>query len=575
MWLVQLYKANENEDRIVELYSTNECNIDYIDSEVYEYELNLCANWEDSKKRLLILKKGRGAVLEIPRNERIIAYNHSYAYFPFIHNNSFIIFEYLTQSGFVMDFYFNTKIMCYFRLPADVSISGIGDLVRYIRDKTFNIRVINETTPKYSIRFDDYNCSYYAINNVGIIIIKKPFLFKVFYYLPFIYFYIYATPMLIDDINDFDSTTSNYNAATDQAMNIDNIVDQYFNVNNAMSGRQYGDVPIDHDDNNVLGYNLTMAFLGFTKYGVIDSYNFTIDNTEMYHYYNGNSLPDNFLSLAPLYTYFPLLRPKLDGQGLFSAYPQYHPLDEDSFISNLSIYIRLSNTNSVVYFYLSSSYFSFNSWNNCLIAGHGHLPSWDSDECDLTVPFRFVGASNCNNSETDLWASEQVKNNANYLFKIAKLPSSDTYSIKGVGCNEITQPLSFSTDSDLQLYLSASFLQSLHKVRFSGFGYAFDRISHTLSNEVTLENSETCFVLFSDNLIENEDDFSNIYTSVRDTLANAIVCYFGDDSKVPQDLKNKVLHSNAIVTDLETNEQMPIVIKYIRYAKRLHELFNG
>jgi len=460
MWIVQLYKAKEDAAIQENVHSTNNCDVNqYINSQEYIHELNLCNDWtHDAKKRLLVLKKGQGNVLEMPINERMTEYYYNYAYFPFLHDNQFIIFEYLTQSGFVMDFYVRTKIMCYFQPPYNVSISGIVDLVSYIRDKTLNIiRTTNETTPRYSIRFDD-DCRYYAIDNNTIAIIKKPFLFKVFYIGSYIYFDIYATPRLINDINDFDSNTSNYNVATDQAMNIDNIVDQYFDLNNAMSGRQYEDVPIDHDDNNVFGYNLTMAFLGFAKYGVIDSYNFTIDNTIIGHYYLGRAFPDNFLSLAPLYTYFPLLRPKLDGQGLFSAYPQYHPLDEDSFISNLGIDIQLSNSNSVEYCYLSSSYFSFNSWNNCFIGDNVQLPAWVSGQCDLTVPFRFVGASDCNNSETDLWSSEQVKNNANYLFKIAKLPSSDTYSIKGVGCNEITQPLSFSADSVLQVSLGAVFL---------------------------------------------------------------------------------------------------------------------
>ena len=96
-----------------------------------------------------------------------------------------------------------------------------------------------------------------------------------------------------------------------------------------------------------------------------------------------------------------------------------------------------------------------------------------------------------------------------------------------------------------------------------------------MSNEVTLENSETCFVLFSDKLIEDENDFINIHASIINSLPNSIVCYFGDDSKIPRDLVNKVIYSDAIVTDLDTNEQTPLVFKYIRYAKRLHTLFNN
>jgi fibrillarin-like rRNA methylase len=82
-------------------------------------------------------------------------------------------------------------------------------------------------------------------------------------------------------------------------------------------------------------------------------------------------------------------------------------------------------------------------------------------------------------------------------------------------------------------------------------------------------------VLFNESLIENAADFLSIYQALTAPLPNSIVCYIGSDEKIPDTYRNKVLHSDAIVTDLDTNEQMPLVIKYIRYAKRIHELFNG
>jgi hypothetical protein len=185
-----------------------------------------------------------------------------------------------------------------------------------------------------------------------------------------------------------------------------------------------------------------------------------------------------------------------------------------------------------------------------------------------------VGAADCSDTAYDTWATTEAINNANYLFMISKSPASRTYSIKGVGCNEITHPLDFNSAITWGTSLSVSFPDTLYAFTFSGFGYAFDTIRDTLLHEVRSENFETCFVLFSDKLIDSEDDFINIQTAVKGALPNSIICYFGDDSKIPHELKNKVIYSDAIVTDLDTNEQTPLVVKYIKYAKRLHELFN-
>ena len=579
MWLIQLYKANNNITQNV--YSTASCERDnlenYINPDDYRHELSLCNDWDFSeKKKLLILGKGQGTMITIPKDERMIQYH-------FVHYNSndlrnknsqFIIFEYKTGSDFLMDFYVYTKINGSAVLPTGITISGIRDLIEYIRNKTLNLSFGNNDTPKYRIHFDD-TCKYYIMNNDMAIIIKKPFLFLFMYRGQYSYSYvdvtIYATPKLIDDINNHDSTNSNYDIDTDHSLSIDQIVGYYFNANDT-SGIQYSNVSInDCDDNNAFGCNLIRAFSGPINYE--GPCNINIADISFVAYMHSYSYAS--LDAVPIYIYFPLLRPKLDTDGYFYSYPQYDPLDEDSKIQYLQIYMGLSNAESIEYFRLWSIYIRYDYYYPCSIVYSGQLPSWNSSEwCNLTVPFRFVEACNSSELTTDNWSAPQAINNANYLFMISKSPSSDTYSIKGVGCNEETQPLDFNATYTFYFNLSVNFFTSLRAITFSGFGYEFDRISETLSSEVRLENSETCFVLFSDKLIDDENDFINIHTAVREALPNSILCYFGDDSKIPRDLKNKVIHSDAIVTDLDTNEQMPLVIKYIRYAKRLHELFN-
>ena len=181
MWLIQLYKANNNITQNV--YSTASCERDnlenYINPDDYRHELSLCNDWDFSeKKKLLILGKGRGTMLTTPKDERMIRYH-------FVHYNSnelrnknsqFIIFEYKTGSDFLMDFYVDTKIIGEARLPVDSTMSGIGEVIEYVRNKTLNISFGDNDTPKYSIHFDD-DCKYYRIDDYTAIIIKKPFLF--------------------------------------------------------------------------------------------------------------------------------------------------------------------------------------------------------------------------------------------------------------------------------------------------------------------------------------------------------------------------------------------------------------
>jgi len=576
MWLVQLYKARNNTTQSV--YITEECEIEnienYINIDDYEHEISLCNAWNfREKKKLLILGKGQGTVLTTPKDERVTTYYFEYNGNRFRYG-AFIIFEHKTELDFLMDFYVDTKIVGYVTLPTDTTISSIEDLIEYIRNKTLNITFENNNTPKYIIQFDDA-CKYYIMDN-NAIIIKKPFLFWFMHDTVDIYhrvsIFIYATPKLIDDINNHNSTTSNYDPDTDQSLNVDDIVSHHFNAND-MSGIQHSNVSInDCDNNNAFGCNLIRAFLGPITYA--GSCSIDIDEIIFEGFMSSHSY--DALDEVDIYTYFPLLRPKLDADGSFNPYPQYDPLDEDSKIKYLEIHMNVSNSGSIQYFGLHSGYIWYDSYYGCSIFGSGQLPSWNSSEsCNLTPPFRFVGACNSSELTNDNWNTPQTINNANYLFMISKSPLSDTYSIKGVGCNEETQPLDFNATYTLYSRLSVSFYTSLSAITFSGFGYAFATISDRLRNEVRSGISETCFVLFSDKLIDDENDFINIHAAVRGALPKSVICYFGDDSMIPRELKNKVIHSDAIVTDLDANEQMPLVIKYIRYAKRLHQLFNG
>jgi hypothetical protein len=203
------------------------------------------------------------------------------------------------------------------------------------------------------------------------------------------------------------------------------------------------------------------------------------------------------------------------------------------------------------------------------------MPAWRSDTCDYTRPFRFVGDTNC--EAMDDWAINAATHNANYLFKIVKPANSESYNIKGVGCGEliteITNFSDFSAEYTFQNGIYAEGINEIQRITFSERGYPIEDISNALAS-CGISSNETCFVLFNESLLDDENDFRSIYQAVTVPLPNAIVCYVGDSEKIPDTHKNKVIHSNAIVTDLDTSEQMPLVIKYIKYAKRLHKLFN-
>jgi hypothetical protein len=211
---------------------------------------------------------------------------------------------------------------------------------------------------------------------------------------------------------------------------------------------------------------------------------------------------------------------------------------------------------------------------------YGSVPSWRSNTCDITLPFRFAGISDC--TEPDYWNNETAIHNANYLFLIVKPaptdPSTVTYNIKGIGCGELTTEVTtfsdFRADYNFFNVIAARPLTDAIRINPQGGGYPIDEISNELSSYRGAD-AETYFVLFNESIVDNRDDFYTLYQSVTSALPNSIVCYIGSDEKIPNDYKSKVVHSNAIVTDLDTNEQVPLVIKYINYAKKLHKLLNG
>jgi hypothetical protein len=586
MWLVQLYKANNN--TIQSVYSTTSCEIDnlenYINIDDYQYELSLCEDWDTPSKRgILILKKSQEELVIRPlQNERFMSYSYSTSYNYQYANISFVSLEYLENGAFFIDFYVDINIGIQFNIPAEIlsTPNPVLSFLQYIRGKTFTIGIIGNETPKYSIVFDD-NCKYYYYivppNYRVIMVLKRPFFIVMFLYPDDNSFFITVSikPRLIEEFNNYDITQSNYEPANDPSINIDNIINQYFDSNNKVGLSRNG-VDIDDDTDN-FSYNLIRALLGTFKNELIQNYYFSLDgNTGTLSYLTEN----NYMPLdeTPVCIYFPLFRPQLDNNGFNMGWPQYEPNDTSKYVYSFYLSISLGNDGVVN----SSSLFmeygnSWSDWFHCFTGSWGYVPSWRFGTCDLTLPFRFVGATDC--TATDYWDNDTIRNNASYLFLIVKPSSSNpsVYNIKGIGCNELTTDVSnfsdFNADYELTNAISAGGPHGMQRIIFSESGYPIDAISNTLEG-YGVRTDETCFVLFNETLVENAADFLSIYQAVTAPLPNTIVCYIGSNETVPDTHKNKVIHSDAIVTDLDTNEPMPLVIKYIRYAKRLHKLFN-
>ena len=587
MWLVELYKAKEGAG-IQGIYSANSCDTtqigNYIELDDYEDEIELCDNWNyPNKKAILILKKVPGEIIfGALQNERFMSYRIDINYNSLSTIFNVIYLEYFNNPDFFIEFYVCTQRVYEFTIPPDQDISSAPNpiiaFLEYLRDKTLEIRTTINQPPKYSITFDD-NCKYYY-RDTGytkhIYIIKKPFLFDIFsLYSHYDRFHIriYMKPRLIEDFNQYSTNSSTYNPDHDQPLRVDDIVNQYFD-SNTKQGRAYNNVNINNTAEN-FRYNLIRSLLGTFQNG-IDQYYFIFNNNpadrrNLYNY--------NYMSLAetPLCIYFPLFRPRLDDQGFARDWPQYDPNDTTRYMRYFRISIKLQVSGQVLESVLNATIANSSGHNitTCVAYTNGHMPSWRSDNCDLTKPFRFVGTANC--TVPDDWLDNTRIHNANYLFLIVK-PSANLYDIKGVGCNELTTNIysfsNFQAATEFRNSIDIFGIASIQRITFSASGYPIDDISNTLDNYGVPDN-ETCFVLFNESLVENESDFLSIYQAVTSALPNSVVCYIGSNENIPNTHRNKVIHSDAIVTDLDTNEQMPLVIKYIRYAKRLHKLFNG
>jgi len=586
MWLVQLYKANNNPPQSV--YSTSSCNADdlenYIDIHNYRYELSLCNDWDYPTKRgiLILNKRPEEITFELLQNERFMGYK-SYIYGNFSNTyGNIIAFEYKRNTLFFIDFYVSRKIYVQFNIPTEIlsSSNPILSFLNYIKGKTFKIGLTNQS-PKYSIVFDD-NCKYYYHNNMfsyypNILVIKNPFLFSILLLLNInsIVIEICIKPRLIEDFNDYESNLSNYVPENDQPLKVDDIINMYFD-SATKTGISYNDVDISDDTDN-FRYQLIRALLGTVRHEISQNYYFSLDNNQGTAY----SPESGYMPLAetPLCIYFPLFRPQLDSNGFNMKWPQYDPNDINSYVYTFYLNISLYNNGEVLFSSLFMIYrASLSNLNTCYVSSDpaGYMPAWRSDTCDFTLPFRFVGASGC--EATDDWNNNTIRHNANYLFRIVKSSSSNSYNINGIGCGELTEDIDsfsdFIADHILGNIINVAGMDEIQRITVSESGYSIEAISTTLAN-YGIENGETCFVLFNESLVEDAGDFLSIHQAVTSTLPNSIVCYIGSDEKIPDTHKNKVIHSDAIVTDLNINESIPMVIKYIRYAKRLYELFNG
>jgi hypothetical protein len=591
---VQLHKAKEDAP-IGWVYSTNDWNDDYIYPDPYvPYALNLYNDWQHdyaTKKRILILKKKPDETTLIPlQNERFMSYILHVFYNSLHSYNDIIYFEYWKDEDFFIDLYTSRWFYVSFYIQDEIvseilsSSNPVISFLQYIIGKTLNIGIIGNETPKYSIIFD-YNCKYYYSDNSDYIIfyvIKNPFFFLIQLIHDenpkFVGIVIYAKPRLIEDFNNYETNESNYEPDNDQSLRLNNIINSYFNTTN-MAGLLYENVNIN-DDTEHFRYNLTRALLVNFKDEIVNNYYFSLDG-EMGTPYLSKWYDYIPLNQKPLCIYFPLFRPQLDDNGFNMELPQYNPLIASTYMGNLSFNISLRTNGEVISSLLSMTYYSRASWFYCYDFQIQML-SWRSGSCDFTRPFRFVGYAGCNSP--DEWVANAMEHNANYLFLIVKPSSSDTnvatYSIKGIGCGELSEPITSFSDKGFEAEYELTNtidtypgLKHVARVTFSARGYPIEDISNTLGG-YGVRNNETCFVLFNESLIENTGDFLSMYQAVTAQLPNAIVCYIGSSETVPDTHKNKVIHSNAIVTDLDTNEQVPLVINYIRYAKKLYELFN-
>jgi len=598
MWLIQLHKAKEDAPIEEYIYITNNCDENYIHHSPYLfYELNLCNDWNnnyDTKKRILILKKKPETTIVQPlRNERIRANRYYMWYDSLIQYNSLTVFsqifylEYLIGDEFFIEFYVLKSFYVFFDIPPQ-DATGLNlalHLVQYIRGKTLNIGIIGSEEPKYSITFDD-NCKYYYHDapdegGVYVLVVKNPFLLvmRLFPEGSMFEISIGMKPQLIEKFNNYNESEPTYNPDDDQLLRplrINDIVNQYFDSSTKI-GFLRSNVDIN-DTSEKFSYCLIRALLE----------NFKEDISERYYFRLGDSLSMVYqdirryrpLSEMPVCIYFPLLRNQIDSNGSVGQYPQYEPNDPNKHVGSFGLNVELNNNGEVRRCSLGI-WQTGREFSDCDISRSGYMPSWRFNTrhgtCDLTRPFRFVGVSDC--EAPDEWVTNGAVHNANYLFLIVKPASSNYYNIKGIGCGELRTEIDrFNDFSGNYQFINAintdNDILNVHRITFSARGYPIEETIDLL-DEFEVRTDETCFVLINESLIENASDFISLYQVVTSALRNSVVCYIGDSEKIPNEYRNKVIHSDAIVTDLDTNEQMPLVIKYIRYAKRLHKLFNN
>jgi len=379
-------------------------------------------------------------------------------------------------------------------------------------------------------------------------------------------------PKLTEEFNDYSITQTTYDPNNDPSLKVDDIVNLYFD-STTKTGIARNGVDIN-DDTDKFSYDLIRALLGTFKNDITQNYYFILDDNIGTAEQSSESsyMP---LTETPACIYFPLFRPQLDSAGVSKTWPQYDPNDTTKYMYGFYLGINLNNNGEVESSTLTMIYgISLSDPTYCYDYSTGSMPSWHPTGCDLALPFRFAGDADC--STTDGWANNLI--NANYLFRIVKPSSTNSYNIKGIGCEELTQNISsisdFSANSEFYTVIGAPEIYKLQRITFSASGYPIEGMATTLDS-YGITNNETCFVLFNESLVDNATDFTSIYTAVTSVLPNSIVCYIGSDEKIPGTHRNKVIHSDAIVTDLNTGETIPLVVKYIRYAQRLHKLFNG
>ncbi len=358
MWLVELFKAKDGAP-IGEngVYSTNSCELnDYIDTNNYTHELNLCNSWHDNTGILILKKSPEQIIIESLQNERFMGYHYSIWYNSLYAVSDIISLERLKNTDSYIDFYVYANIDIQFSVPPEVLSAPDPKLsfLKYINGKTLKIGITNNRTltptPKYSIVFDD-DCKYYYDNNPGfvnknIFVIKNPFLIVMLLYPDYnsVTMLIGMKPMLIEEFNDYSITQTTYDPNNDPSLKADDIVNLYFD-STTKTGIARNGVDIN-DDTDKFSYDLIRALLGTFKNDITQNYYFILDDNI------GTAVQSSESSYMPLTEtpaciYFPLFRPQLDSAGVSKTWPQYDPNDTTKYMYSFYLGIDLNNNGEV------------------------------------------------------------------------------------------------------------------------------------------------------------------------------------------------------------------------------------